>query len=320
MRTAEDYTFDDIYKYCAHVLSRTYKLSIAEYGYEVYTSYLQAKKSFNPEKGGNFPFWVSKYLQGKLRTARKLKKDAMHNLVADSDDYMVNAPDNNKSVEHHLIYKDIIDSSHKIIKDYHSLGKTLREIAKDMGISRAYVYHLKTEHTERLAMKIKLEEYVKRSAQTALYKPGSLYPYFGLVGEAGELLEHIIKIKTTMYVDMKEFKKELGDVLWYVAAILRDNDIEIQAKQTRTMDIVEDVLHLVNHASKIAEVVKKAIRDNNGVIEKNKLKEPLYYIIGLIEAIAKKSGTTIEVIGDMNIDKLLSRQSRGVLNGSGDNR
>lgn len=105
-------------------------------------------------------------------------------------------------------------------------------------------------------------DYQRRSRATAVY-PGAgdnlLYPTLGLCGEAGEVAEKIKKMVRDdggVLGDERRaaLAKELGDVLWYVAQIATEADLDL---------------------SEVAEA---------------------------------------------NLSKLLSRQERGVLQGSGDDR
>ena len=71
------------------------------------------------------------------------------------------------------------------------------------------------------------DEYQQQAGQTAVYKNRGkdlAYPTLGLVGEAGEVAEKIKKIYRDKdgVVDDDErqaIKKELGDVLWYMAEL-----------------------------------------------------------------------------------------------------
>ncbi len=71
------------------------------------------------------------------------------------------------------------------------------------------------------------EEYQINSRKTALYPDlgnNFIYPALGLSGEAGEVSEKIKKIirdDNGVVTDVKreELKKELGDVLWYIAQL-----------------------------------------------------------------------------------------------------
>lgn len=71
------------------------------------------------------------------------------------------------------------------------------------------------------------KEYQKQSRETAIYPDRGknfVYPTLGLCGEAGEIAEKIKKVLRDdggkISAEKKELiKKELGDVLWYVAQI-----------------------------------------------------------------------------------------------------
>lgn len=107
-----------------------------------------------------------------------------------------------------------------------------------------------------------LADYQQRSRATAVY-PGAgdnlLYPTLGLCGEAGEVAEKVKKMLRddagVLTPERREaLAKELGDVLWYVAQVATEADLDLQE------------------------------------------------------------------VADANLRKLLSRQERGVLQGSGDER
>ena len=108
---------------------------------------------------------------------------------------------------------------------------------------------------------MELSEYQRLSRRTAEYPRGAwlAYPALGLAGEAGEVAEHAKKAIRDDDGSVSETRraaisKELGDVLWYVAQIATELDLEL------------------------------------------------------------------DQIAQENLDKLLSRQRRGVLSGSGDER
>ena len=70
-------------------------------------------------------------------------------------------------------------------------------------------------------------EYQERANATAIYAEAYkiMYPTLGLAGEAGEVADKVKKIirDGLSLVDEKEgIAKELGDVLWYIAAVARD--------------------------------------------------------------------------------------------------
>ena len=79
------------------------------------------------------------------------------------------------------------------------------------------------------------KEYQEKSAETALYPnrgQNFIYPTLGLVGEAGEVAEKVKKILRDNdgkleETRVQEIKKELGDVLWYVAALCRELGLDM---------------------------------------------------------------------------------------------
>ena len=104
-------------------------------------------------------------------------------------------------------------------------------------------------------------EYQKRAIETAIYGEGSkiIYPTLGLTGEAGEVADKVKKVLRDSNGEFSnekriEIAKEIGDVLWYCAALSRD------------------------------------------------------------------LGYDLDLIAQMNLDKLHSRKERNMIHGSGDNR
>ena len=82
-------------------------------------------------------------------------------------------------------------------------------------------------------------------------------------------------------------------------------------------------LGLTREAGEVADKVKKVIRDNKGEISKEKaveLAKEAGDVLWYIATLAHDIGFTLEEIGQMNYEKLHSRQQRGMLGGSGDNR
>ena len=78
-------------------------------------------------------------------------------------------------------------------------------------------------------------EYQIKARETAVYpniNSNFIYPTLGLVGEAGEVAEKIKKVirdNNGIISEEKkeEIKKELGDVLWYVANLAKELDIDL---------------------------------------------------------------------------------------------
>ena len=70
------------------------------------------------------------------------------------------------------------------------------------------------------------DEYQIKAKQTAIYDHPIIYPTLGLCGESGEVAE---KVKNHLRdgTSLDELKKELGDVLWYLASIASDLNISL---------------------------------------------------------------------------------------------
>jgi NTP pyrophosphatase (non-canonical NTP hydrolase) len=97
--------------------------------------------------------------------------------------------------------------------------------------------------------------YQQKAAETAIYPVSYAitYPALGLSGEAGEVAEKVKKIlrdKNGLPTpeDKIEIKKELGDVLWYIAALARDFGLSMDDIAT-------------------ANIEKLASRKNRGVLQ-----------------------------------------------------
>jgi len=82
-------------------------------------------------------------------------------------------------------------------------------------------------------------------------------------------------------------------------------------------------LGLGGEAGEVCNKVKKLMRDNGGVITqkfKDYLKGELGDILWYVAACAREAGLELDEIAEQNVNKLVSRQERGVLQGDGDNR
>ncbi len=82
---------------------------------------------------------------------------------------------------------------------------------------------------------MKFSEYQEKSRVTALYPDKDnnfVYPTLGLVGESGEIAEKIKKVLRDNNGELTEDKKteigkELGDVLWYIAQLSTELDMNL---------------------------------------------------------------------------------------------
>ena len=94
---------------------------------------------------------------------------------------------------------------------------------------------------------LKLREYQDKAVKTAIYGEGSKinYPILGLVGEAGELANKYKKVlrddNGILHPDKRAaLADELGDVLWYVAALARDLGVSLDDVAKKNLDKLYD--------------------------------------------------------------------------------
>jgi NTP pyrophosphatase (non-canonical NTP hydrolase) len=88
-------------------------------------------------------------------------------------------------------------------------------------------------------------------------------------------------------------------------------------------NIVYPTLGLAGEAGEVAEKVKKLLRDDGGVLSEERreaLAGELGDVLWYVAQVATEAGLDLEELAQGNLDKLLSRQRRGVLSGSGDSR
>ena len=82
-------------------------------------------------------------------------------------------------------------------------------------------------------------------------------------------------------------------------------------------------LGLVGEAGEVANVVKKAIRDDGGVLTEdriNHLVDELGDVMWYMARLLHHLEIPMELVLERNIEKLLSRKERGTIGGSGDDR
>jgi NTP pyrophosphatase (non-canonical NTP hydrolase) len=90
------------------------------------------------------------------------------------------------------------------------------------------------EWLERRYKGMKFSEYEELVKETAIYPETHriLYPALGLAGEAGEVANKVKKIIRDGFKDQPEdwrtqIAKEIGDVLWYCAALAHDLNVPL---------------------------------------------------------------------------------------------
>lgn len=86
---------------------------------------------------------------------------------------------------------------------------------------------------------------------------------------------------------------------------------------------VYPALGLAGEAGEVSEKLKKIIRDKGGRLDdesRDALQKELGDVLWYVAQLATELGLSLESIANANLAKLESRQQRGVLGGSGDNR
>jgi len=86
---------------------------------------------------------------------------------------------------------------------------------------------------------------------------------------------------------------------------------------------LEKAFGLVGEAGEVAEKLKKIIRDKDGKFsdeDKAELTKELGDVLWYISSLAKYMQVSLDDLATQNLEKVLSRRSRGVTKGSGDNR
>lgn len=166
-----------------------------------------------------------------------------------------------------------------------------------------------------------LNEYQSRTHATAMFPTEHALSYLtlGLCSEIGELFE----VSAECYSrGSQTFKKELGDVMWYVSeiAILFGIELKENAREYPVPTYPETyIAGMAMHAGLLAGKAKKVLRDGTA-LDRAFVEERLANIIRLVEFAAEGSSFTLEEVLVLNIDKLSDRKARGVIKGSGDHR
>jgi NTP pyrophosphatase (non-canonical NTP hydrolase) len=91
---------------------------------------------------------------------------------------------------------------------------------------------------------MEFKEYQQQSHKTAVYPvigQGFVYPALGLAGESGEVVEKIKKIFRDQQgivgdEQRQAVAKELGDVLWYLAQLATELDLDLNQVAQDNLD------------------------------------------------------------------------------------
>jgi NTP pyrophosphatase (non-canonical NTP hydrolase) len=97
----------------------------------------------------------------------------------------------------------------------------------------------------------------------------------------------------------------------------------VTAQYPRDAWLAYPALGLAGEAGEVAEHAKKAIRDDDGIVgeeRRAKMAKELGDVLWYVAQLASELDLDLDEIAAQNLEKLLSRQRRGVLSGSGDER
>jgi NTP pyrophosphatase (non-canonical NTP hydrolase) len=95
------------------------------------------------------------------------------------------------------------------------------------------------------------------------------------------------------------------------------------AEYPRREALTYPALGLAGEAGEFADHAKKVIRDDGGEVtprRREAMAKELGDVLWYVAQLASELGLELEQVAQDNLDKLLSRQRRGVLSGSGDER
>jgi NTP pyrophosphatase (non-canonical NTP hydrolase) len=104
---------------------------------------------------------------------------------------------------------------------------------------------------------------------------------------------------------------------------------EYQRESRRTAEYPREAwlaypaLGLAGEAGEVAEHAKKAIRDDAGKVSDERraaMSKELGDVLWYVSQLASELDLSLDDIAKQNLEKLFSRQARGVLSGSGDDR
>lgn len=89
---------------------------------------------------------------------------------------------------------------------------------------------------------MEFNEYQALAQQTAIYPKGLglYYTALGLAGEAGEVANKVKKLLRDGQLDKEALVSELGDVLWYLASLATELEVELDEVARKNLDKLMD--------------------------------------------------------------------------------
>ena len=106
-------------------------------------------------------------------------------------------------------------------------------------------------------------------------------------------------------------------------ALITDNFDPDASLEIMSPSFMEKLLGLIGESGEIAEKIKKIIRDQDGLMtdeQRQDMVKELGDVLWYVNALAIRFGSSLEEVAQKNNEKLASRNARGKIHGSGDNR
>lgn len=133
------------------------------------------------------------------------------------------------------------------------------------------------------------------------------YLSLGLWGEVGELASLVAKsIRDETELDKTAVAKELGDLMWFVAA------------SAMFMDAGDDFTTLIKDAE-VIDNARTLVEEAEAVLDAT-IRTDFLDLFDSVATLAHGVGYTLDEVLEMNLAKLQSRRDRGKITGSGDDR
>ena len=113
-----------------------------------------------------------------------------------------------------------------------------------------------------------------------------------------------------------------------IAVLMNLNDYQREARKTAAYPpighgVIYPTLGLANEAGEVAGKIKKIFRDKAGVIgdaERGALQAELGDVLWYLAQVCTELDLSLDDVAQHNLDKLFSRQQRGMIQGDGDTR
>jgi len=178
-------------------------------------------------------------------------------------------------------------------------------------------------------------KYQEQAWSTAVYNnkgDNPIYVAEGLGGEAGEVFELVKRMHRGQGLDFEKLKGEVGDVLWYIQGMHSEYslpmlDCEMSAYQSacvasaKPFDIHHWSLRLSATIGRVSEWVDSVVYYGiYNFVSPVDLQHSLEACLQALTMLIHSADLQLDEVAQFNLDKLASRQERGVLRGTGSDR